>query len=63
MAGMPMMVAARNLGHRDTRMIERHYGHLAPSFVAEAIRANAPQFGFRPDGAVTPLRRRWRGAV
>jgi len=58
MAGMPMMVAARNLGHRDTRMIERHYGHLAPSFVAEAIRANAPQFGFRADPRVTPLRRR-----
>ena len=57
MAGMPMMVAARNLGHRDTRMIERHYGHLAPSFLAEAIRTSAPQFGYRPGPRVTPLRR------
>ena len=29
----------------DTRMVEKHYGHLAPSFVADAIRAGAPPFG------------------
>jgi integrase len=45
MAGMPLMVVARNLGHVDTRMVEKHYGHLAPSFVADAIRAAAPRFG------------------
>ena len=28
MAGMPLMVVARNLGHVDTRMVEQHYGHL-----------------------------------
>jgi len=59
MAGMPMMVAARNLGYRDTRMIERHYGHLAPQLRGRAIRANAPQFGFRPGPRVTSLRRAW----
>jgi hypothetical protein len=37
MSGMPLMVVARNLGHADTRMVERHYGHLAPSFIADAI--------------------------
>jgi hypothetical protein len=42
---MPLMVVAKNLGHADTRMVERHYGHLAPSFVADAIRAGAPRFG------------------
>jgi len=36
-------------------MVEMHYGHLAPSYVADAIRAGAPRFGFRP-GKVTPLR-------
>ena len=36
---------AKNLGHSDTRMVERHYGHLAPSFIADAIRAAAPKFG------------------
>jgi integrase len=28
MAGMPLMVVARNLGHADTRMCEKHYGFL-----------------------------------
>jgi integrase len=45
MSGMPLMVVARNLGHADTRMVERHYGHLAPSFIADAIRKHAPRFG------------------
>ena len=40
----PLMVVAKNLGHADTRMVERHYGHLAPSYVADAIRAGAPRF-------------------
>ena len=45
MAGAPLMVVAQNLGHADTRMVERHYGHLADSFVADTIRATAPRFG------------------
>src|SRR5207244_221808 len=28
MGGVPLLVVARNLGHSDTRMVERHYGHL-----------------------------------
>jgi len=57
MAGVPLMVVAKNLGHRDTRMVELHYGHLAPSYVADAIRAGAPRFGFKPDKTVTPMGR------
>jgi integrase len=57
MAGMPLMVVARNLGHADTRMVEKHYGHLAPSYVADAIRQHAPRFGFDSDSNVTVLRR------
>jgi integrase len=45
MNGVPLIIVARNLGHSDTRMVEKHYGHLAQSFVADAIRANAPRFG------------------
>jgi len=44
----PMLAAcrvAKNLGHVDTRMVEKHYGHLAPSYVADAIRHHAPKFG------------------
>jgi integrase len=58
MSGMPLLVVAKNLGHADTRMVERHYGHLAPSYIADAIRAGAPKFGFTPDTTVTPLRGR-----
>jgi integrase len=45
MGGMPLMVVAKNLGHADTRMVERHYGHLAPSYVADSVRKHAPRFG------------------
>ena len=55
MNAMPLMVVARNLGHVDTRMVEKHYGHLAPSYVANAIRAGAPNFGFKPDRKVATL--------
>ena len=41
MNGVPPMVVAKNLGHRDTRMVEKHYGHFAPSYIADAIRAGA----------------------
>lgn len=55
MNGVPLLVVAGNLGHSDTRMVEKHYGHLAPSYVAEAIRAGAPRFGFKP-GNVKAMR-------
>jgi integrase len=55
MSGVPLLVVAKNLGHADTRMIERHYGHLAPSYIAEAIRAGAPKFGFTPDPKLSSL--------
>ncbi len=44
-AGTPLLYVASALGHRDARMVERHYGHFAPSQVAETIRANLPTFG------------------
>jgi integrase len=55
MAGAPLMVVARNLGHADTRMVERHYGHLAPSYIADAIRAAAPKFGIKPGRKVISI--------
>ena len=56
MNGAPLMVVARALGHTSTRMVERVYGHLAPSYEADAIRAAAPRFGITP-GNVRTLRR------
>jgi integrase len=56
MNGMQLMVVAKNLGHRDTRMVEQHYGHLAPSFIADQIRQYAPQFGTIETSNVKALR-------
>jgi integrase len=52
---MPLLVVAKNLGHSDTRMVEKHYGHLAPSYVADAIRAGAPKYGRVRERKVVPL--------
>lgn len=40
--GAPLMVVAEALGHSDTRMVDKHYAHLAPSYVADTIRRLAP---------------------
>lgn len=45
MAGTPMGVISKQLGHADTRVTERHYAHLAPSYVADEIRANFRTLG------------------
>ncbi len=45
MRGVPLQVIAKALGHADTRMTERHYAHLMPSYVADQIRAHLPSFG------------------
>jgi hypothetical protein len=41
-AGMPLLVLARNLGHADTRMVERHYGHLSDRYVRDEVNRFAP---------------------
>jgi integrase len=56
MNGMPLRVVARNMGHSDTRMVELHYGHLAPSFISDAVRAHAPRFGITSNENVKLLR-------
>jgi len=56
MAGVPLLVIARQLGHRDARMVELHYGHLAPDFISDAIRAGAPRFGLKASSNVVTLR-------
>jgi len=56
MNGVPLQVMAENLGHADTRMCEKHYGHLAPSHKRDAIRAGAARFGLVAASNVRPLR-------
>ena len=57
MSGVPMGVVAAQLGHADTRMTEKHYAHLAPSYVAQTIRANFPVLGLAGGAEVIPMRR------
>jgi integrase len=57
MSGVPLNVVAHNLGHADTRMTEKHYAHLAPSYLAETIRKFAPTFGTGDESNVVPIAR------
>lgn len=55
-AGVPLAFIAEQLGHAGTRMVEQHYGHLAPSAKAEAIRKLAPKLGIHTPGKVVGLK-------
>jgi integrase len=56
MRGVPLGVIAAQLGHADTRMTERHYAHLSPSYIAETIRGALPPLGIMDqENNVTPL--------
>jgi integrase len=57
MQAVPMAVIARQLGHSDTRMTERHYAHLAPNYVSETIRASFPRLMGSATPTVTPIDR------
>ena len=54
--GHAVALIAKNLGHADTRIVAKHHGHLASSYIVNAIRADAPKFGFTPNASVVPLR-------
>ena len=62
MRGVPMGVIARQLGHADTRMTERHYAHLAPSYIAETIRKSFPRLTPERPAVVVPIRAGQGGA-
>jgi integrase len=53
--GTPLLFVASALGHRDARMVEKHYGHFAQSHVADVIRAKLPTFGIVADAKVRQL--------
>lgn len=40
--GVPLAYVAEQLGHADTRMVEKHYGHLCASAMSQTIRAKMP---------------------
>jgi len=55
-AGCPLPYVAAQLGHSDTRMVEKHYGHLSPSAMANAIRAALPNLGLVAISKVATLK-------
>lgn len=54
--GVPLAFVADMLGHSDTRMVSKHYSHLARNVVHEEIRAKLPNFSVRVDSTVRKLR-------
>lgn len=57
MKGVPMGVIAAQLGHSDTRMTEKHYAHLSPSYVASIVRDSLPSLGGQVAHDLIPLTR------
>ena len=55
--GVPMAVIAAQLGHTNTTMTEKHYAHLAPSYIGELVRT-----AFTSIGIVEPTNVRLIGA-
>jgi hypothetical protein len=55
MKGVPLAVIAAQLGHADTRMVEKHYGHLSPSYVTETVRAAFGSLGIVEPSNVAPI--------
>jgi len=55
-APVSISFVAAQLGHSDTRITEKHYGHLAPNAMAEAIRKLTPTLGIGLEGSVHNLK-------
>ena len=51
MSGVQMGVIAAQLGHSNTRITEKHYAHLAPSYVSDTVRKAFTSLGIVPAGA------------
>ena len=57
MNGAGLQVIAAQLGHSGTRMTERHYAHLAPSYIADEVRTRFGVLGIKAS-VVVPLKLR-----
>jgi integrase len=60
-AGMPLAYVAQLTGHADTRILEKHYAHLAPSDLSRSLEALAPKLGI-PVAPVAALKIKKEGA-
>ena len=55
--GIALAYVAAQLGHRDTTMVQKYYGHLCPDALAEAIRTHVPVLGLAEPSNIAPLQR------
>ena len=55
MNGVPIRVIADALGHADTRITEKYYAHMSPSYVADTVRANLPSLGVSESTNIIPM--------
>jgi integrase len=55
MRGVPLAVIAAQLGHSDTRMVEKHYGHLAPNYIADTVRTAFGRLGIVEPSNIIPI--------
>jgi integrase len=62
MRGVPLAVIAAQLGHSDTRMVEKHYGHLAPNYIADTVRAAFGTLGIVEPSNIVPFGAQIAGA-
>jgi integrase len=58
MAGTPLLLVAAQLGHSTIDMVQQHYGHLCPNFVADRVMALKPIGLFRTSPANAPTPRK-----
>jgi integrase len=48
MAGVPILTVSKLLGHADVRVTERHYAHLRPDHLQNAVDNHLPDFSPQP---------------
>ena len=54
--GIHLQVIAKAVGDSDTRIVERHYAHLAPDYVLDTLRKGMPEVGVEISNVV-PINR------
>ncbi len=54
-AGVPLVFVAQQLGHANTRQVEKHYGHLCKTAKADAVRRLTLDLGIFQPGTVATL--------
>ena len=54
--GCLLAVVAQQLGHSDTRMVEKHYAHLAPNTVRDEVLKAMPRLGILEPTKISKLK-------